>query len=275
MRVALSDGTLAKSGGKVIKNVAGYDLAKLFAGAYGTLGAIVEVSVRLHPAPPATATALGSSHDPDELGRAARALARSPLEHHGLDVRWAAGGGAVLTRFAGAAPRPQAEAAAGLLREDGIAAEIAEDDDALWQAQREGQRAGAASGGAGAAGGDAGGLGDRAAPPNDGAGAAIVRVSGLPTQIPAVLRSAERLGAAVVGRASLGLFWLRLERASPDAVETLRRELHPSPCVVLDRPPELDVDPWGPLDATTLALMRHVKERFDPAGVCNSGVYVL
>ena len=38
MRVALSDGTLAKSGGKVIKNVAGYDIAKLFAGSFGTLG---------------------------------------------------------------------------------------------------------------------------------------------------------------------------------------------------------------------------------------------
>ena len=52
MRVALADGTVAKSGGKVIKNVAGYDLAKLFTGSHGTLGAILEVSVRLHPLPP-------------------------------------------------------------------------------------------------------------------------------------------------------------------------------------------------------------------------------
>ena len=59
MRVALSDGTLAKSGSKVIKNVAGYDIAKLFAGSFGTLGAIVELSVRLHPLPPETTTATG------------------------------------------------------------------------------------------------------------------------------------------------------------------------------------------------------------------------
>src|SRR5688572_26203365 len=51
MTVILSDGTVAKSGGKVIKNVAGYDLAKLFAGSYGTLGLIASVSVRLHPLP--------------------------------------------------------------------------------------------------------------------------------------------------------------------------------------------------------------------------------
>src|SRR5438270_8326349 len=47
--VALSDGTVARAGGKVIKNVAGYDLAKLFTGSPGTLGAIVSVNVRLHP----------------------------------------------------------------------------------------------------------------------------------------------------------------------------------------------------------------------------------
>ena len=51
--VALSDGTLARSGGKVIKNVAGYDLGKLFCGSLGTLGLIVRVAVRLHPLPPA------------------------------------------------------------------------------------------------------------------------------------------------------------------------------------------------------------------------------
>ncbi|HWT22763.1 MAG TPA: FAD-binding oxidoreductase, partial [Solirubrobacteraceae bacterium] len=73
--VALSDGTLARSGGKVIKNVAGYDLAKLFTGSCGTLGLIVRVAVRLHPLPAATATAVGASDDPDRLGAAAVALA--------------------------------------------------------------------------------------------------------------------------------------------------------------------------------------------------------
>ena len=93
MRIALADGTIAKSGGKVIKNVAGYDLAKLFAGSFGTLGAILEVSVRLHPLSPATATALGHSSDPGVLSRGARALSHARLEQLGLDVRWAHGDG--------------------------------------------------------------------------------------------------------------------------------------------------------------------------------------
>ena len=75
MTVVLSDGTIAKSGGKVIKNVAGYDLAKLFAGSFGTLGLIARVAVRLHPAPARTATLTAASDDPDALARAAVALA--------------------------------------------------------------------------------------------------------------------------------------------------------------------------------------------------------
>src|SRR2546423_2056895 len=57
MTVALTDGSVASAGGKVIKNVAGYDLAKLFTGAFRTLGAILPVAVRLHPPPERTATA--------------------------------------------------------------------------------------------------------------------------------------------------------------------------------------------------------------------------
>ena len=102
MRVALSDGTLAKSGGKVIKNVAGYDLAKLFAGSFGTLGAIVEVSVRLHPLAPATATAWSAARDPASWRARRRAGARAARAPR-LDVRWSGGRGAVLARFGGGA----------------------------------------------------------------------------------------------------------------------------------------------------------------------------
>jgi glycolate oxidase FAD binding subunit len=236
MRVALSDGTLAKSGGKVIKNVAGYDIAKLFAGSFGTLGAIVELSVRLHPLPPETSTATGTCADPDELARGAAALAQSALEQHGLDVRWESGRGTVLARFAGASPRPQAEAAEALLRREGLSTEIVDDDDSLWDDQRAAQR-----------------------------GPLVVKVSGLPTRLPDLLRTADELGASLVGRAALGLSWLRFEEPSAAAVGRLRQGWI---AAVQDRPAELDVDPWGEIDPATQALMQRVKERFDPAGVC-------
>ena len=96
IRVAFSDGSVAKAGGKV------------FAGSLGTLGAILEVTVRLHPLPPAIATAAGGSRDPAAVARAARHLSHAPLEQLGLDVRWGGGDGAVLARFGGATAREQA-----------------------------------------------------------------------------------------------------------------------------------------------------------------------
>jgi glycolate oxidase FAD binding subunit len=243
--VALSDGTLAKSGGKVIKNVAGYDLAKLFTGSRGTLGAIVRVAVLLHPRPPDTCTAIGTSDDPVAVARAASELAHSPLEQLGLDVRWELGRGTVLSRFGGAAPRPQAEAAAALLTRAGVQTEIADEDGELWDAQRESQR------------------------PATGT---VVRVSGLQTQLPDVLAAAERHLAVAVGRAGLGLTWLALAERPADetvaAVEALRRELAPAPCAVLDGPAEVRAAVGGlaPRDPGAAALMARVKERFDPRG---------
>ncbi|GAA4692675.1 FAD-binding oxidoreductase [Phytohabitans rumicis] len=54
--MVLADGTVARSGGHVIKNVAGYDLGKLLCGSFGTLGVIAEAVLRVHPLPPATRT---------------------------------------------------------------------------------------------------------------------------------------------------------------------------------------------------------------------------
>jgi predicted AAA+ superfamily ATPase len=70
----------------------------------------------------------------------------------------------------------------------------------------------------------------------------------------------------VVGRAALGLSWVRFEEPSAEAVERLRRDF--AVAVVQDRPTGLDVDRTGPLDPGVSELMRRVKERFDPAGVC-------
>ena len=236
MRVALPDGTIAKSGGKVIKNVAGYDLAKLFTGSFGSLGAILEVSVRLHPKPPATATAVGRSDDPDTLGHAAIALSHARLEQLGLDVRWDEDG-AVMARFGGAAAKPQAEAAERLLGDTGVAVELVEDDDALWSAQRDAQRS-------------LSGL--------------VVKVSARQTDLPDLLRLAASHGATLVGRASLGLHWLRLDEGEPEPlVSALRSRWWAR---VLDRPAGIELDPQSTPEPGAQLLERRVRERFDPEG---------
>ncbi|HYY20892.1 MAG TPA: FAD-binding oxidoreductase [Thermoleophilaceae bacterium] len=250
---ALPDGTLVRAGGKVIKNVAGYDLAKLFAGSLGTLGAIVEVAVRLHPLPPATATAVGEGGDGGEVAAAASEIAHSPLEYRCLDLRLEDGRASALVRFGGAAAREGAESAERLLRRRGLRTEVVDEDDPLWNRQREGQRS------------------------DEGV---VVRTSATQTALPRVLAEAIRLGAPLVGRAGLGLCWLRLEDRSPQeaagAVERLRAALAPAACVVVSAPRAVRelVDPFGPIDDPTLELMSRVKRRFDPAGVMAPGTFV-
>jgi glycolate oxidase FAD binding subunit len=244
MTVALSDGTVARSGGKVIKNVAGYDLAKLFCGSYGTLGMILAVNVRLHPTPPASMTTVGCSGDPHGLMSAATRLASAPLELDALDVAWHAGHGELLARASGAEPRGRSERAARLMRDAGLEqVEIASQDEPLWRRQRERQRS---------------------------TSAALLRVSARPSALAEVIELSESFGAGLVGRAAVGATYVECE---PDAVALLRQSLPmDATAVVLDGPDELDR--WGIVEGPALELMRRVKHRFDPAGACNPGVFV-
>ncbi len=233
--LALPDGTVAHSGGQVIKNVAGYDIPKVAAGSFGTLGVITEVCVRLHPRPPGTATTIVRHDDPQALQRAALDCFGRPLEAEALDVRWGDGEGAILARFGGSRAAERARAAGG---------EVVEDDDELWEAQRRGQR-----------------------------GDLVVRVHGVPGDVARVLTAARDLGATAVGRAGVGTTWLSLPPATD--VEQLRATLSPHPCVITDAPAELRarVDPWDVPEGPELDLMRRLKERFDPAAQCNPGLF--
>jgi len=80
LKIATTDGKIAKTGGRVVKNVAGYDLGKLLTGSFGTLGVVVEASLKLFPKPPERAA---FSLRADTLGMARelrRSILRSPLD---------------------------------------------------------------------------------------------------------------------------------------------------------------------------------------------------
>jgi glycolate oxidase FAD binding subunit len=249
MTVVLADGTSARSGGMVIKNVAGYDLAKLFAGSFGTLGLIVEVVVRLHPRPRDPLTVTGISDDARALARAAASLAHELFEVEALDVMWRSGSGEVLTLVGGGAPQRQAEVARARFRDAGIAAEIT-DELAPWERQRRLQRSPEGT---------------------------ILRVSALPAELARVLEVAESIDATVVGRAGLGVFFLNLAAGEPedlvDVVEDVRDRLRQRPIAVLDAPEQVrgKVDVWGERDQGVAGLMHRIKERFDPQDLCNPG----
>jgi glycolate oxidase FAD binding subunit len=175
------------------------------------------------------------------------------LELESLDVRWSGDGGAVLARAAGVAADGAAGRAARLMREAGLHTEVDDDDEALWAGQRALQRS---------------------------AGGAVVRVSSVPTELGRTVEAARAAGATVAGRAGLGLWWVGLPAAAdPDlsaAITGLRAALAPRPCVLQDAPQAVRAAAgvWGEVDAATLALMRRLKARFDPAGTCNPGIFV-
>ncbi len=243
--VVLSDGTVSKSGGKVIKNVAGYDLAKLFTGSFGTLGVIARVAVRLHPALPATATVVGETDDPDRMTAAAALLSRLPLEADCLDVAWSKGAGRMLVRFAGAAAADRARTVAPRLATlEGV--KIVTDDADLWERQRASQRV------------------------TSGAGI-VIKVSSRPMDLAVVLRATDVAGGSVTSRAALGLAWIRL--AGDSGIDAIRRSLAPRWCTILDGADRVS-DPWPAVDPGTLAVMQRVKARFDPHRTFRPGAFV-
>ncbi len=119
--VRLADGTVARGGGRVVKTVAGYDLPKLFTGAGGRLGEILELTLRLHPLPAATCTLVGDPADPTVLEQ----LAPACVEYAWPPER-------MLVRFESPVAPVLAEQALEL-----VGGELVTDDDALWAEHRE------------------------------------------------------------------------------------------------------------------------------------------
>ena len=148
MKVVLADGSLIKVGGRVVKNVAGYDLCKLFTGSYGTLGVIAEVNFKLRPRPTATATVMAQGNRPELIATARRILdARlfpvglelvSP--HLATEAEWFdESNHLLLIRFAGSsgAVTHQASETITLLQNSGLSVRLEDDDAAIWESLAE------------------------------------------------------------------------------------------------------------------------------------------
>ena len=87
MTIVLADGTIARSGGKVVKNVAGYDLPKLLTGSFGTLGVITEVTFRLHPLPASTLSFTARSASITQLADLMHRVTAAPLSLEAMQLR--------------------------------------------------------------------------------------------------------------------------------------------------------------------------------------------
>jgi glycolate oxidase FAD binding subunit len=119
--VRLGDGTVARGGGRVVKTVAGYDLPKLFTGAGGRLGEVLELTLRLHPLPASTATVVADPCDPTVL---------EPLAPACVEYAWPPG--RMLVRFESPVARVLAEQAVEL-----VGGDLVSGDETLWDEHRE------------------------------------------------------------------------------------------------------------------------------------------
>lgn len=244
--VVLADGTVASAGGKVVKNVAGYDLGKLYTGAHGSLGVVVSTTWRLHPVPPQRRTVVVELDDAADAGPLAVRLAGSTLTPSAVELLGtAAGPGRLVVVFESLAESVAAQARAAV---------------ELLGAGAEGESVPE-------------GFGLRPGGPQD----VVLRLAHLPTALPAVL-AALPAGAEVTASAATGVTYAAVPaHLAAQALPALRATLaqHDGSAVVLQAPEAVRdaLDHWGPV-GDALELMRRVKHRFDPEGRMSPGRFV-
>ena len=143
--VVRADGTIARSGGKVVKNVAGYDLGKLFAGSRGTLGLITQATFRLHPLPANVSFVSAACAGPAEISRVLAAGQASAVSPAAAEVHWPSSTDPILACVAlegdAASVAERASALAGLLG-TGVAASVHAEPPGWWGAGPAAQFAG-------------------------------------------------------------------------------------------------------------------------------------
>lgn len=262
-------GEIFKSGGRVVKNVTGYDLSKLMAGSWGTLAAMTDVTVKVLPVPEKTRTALLIGAEP---ARAVQAMIQAMQSPHDISgAAWmpaSLAGGSAVDLVAGQkasvvalrveGPGPSAEyrcqALRGILSAFGATEELhSVNSIAFWREVRDVMPF--------ARGGD-----DRM----------VWKLSVPPAAAPALLAGlAELEGAEAFLDWGGGLVWLALPPAADPAGETVRRIVgNVTGHATLFRaaePVRREVPVFNPQPDAKALLTRRVKAAFDPAGILNRG----
>jgi len=265
IKVVLADGTVAKAGGKVVKNVAGYDLSKLFTGSLGTLGIIAEANFRLHPVRESARTVFLEVEDLTQIPSVAQALTHSSFSQFVLDaleMRWENDRGMIAALFEGIEPAVEAQSSAATeaLRSHGETSVLGRDDgDEFWKSFARRPWA----------------TGDVAlkigAPPSD-----------LAAVLDSVVGAAERAGVEVriSGHAGTGVTFAGLSGEDDGLVEVVEEvreiRLRRGGSVVVQAAPlavKERLEVWGS-GGDYLGLTRRVKEKFDPGYNMNPGRFL-
>jgi glycolate oxidase FAD binding subunit len=253
---ARADGRLAKGGGIVVKNVAGYDLPRLLTGSFGSLGVIVTATFKLYPLTAASRTLIVEPSNLDDLGKLALKLSSSQLTPTALE--FATHPLRLIIRFESieASVAQQSETAARLVAESGYEAQALSQsaEELFWQ--NHGRFA------------------------DDDRGA-LLKVSVLPTELAGTLSVIEQLagkrGYVAAGRAGAGVFLLRVTedvQLQKRVIDGLRDalQLGRGSAIIVKGSPDLraHVNVWGPV-GDSLSLMKAVKQQFDPVGILSPG----
>jgi glycolate oxidase FAD binding subunit len=237
MTVVHADGAISKTGGRVVKNVTGHDLAKLYTGSLGSLAVIAEISFKLRPAYDRTATAVAEFADLTAAAAALAAIRKGPLQP--IACEFSGPKPAIRVRFGEHARAVDWQ----LSRLPAAQWRIAEGEaeQAEWAKLREHFQ---------------------------GMGSVVVKAAGLPTEVPGILEAFAP--AAWLAHALNGIVYM----AVPDAAVIARiRERFPA--VVERAPAEVrrQAGTFG-VRGTAKNVMRELKQTFDPQGRLNPGRHI-